>query len=534
LKYQDSGNPSSYFNGNIWQTGWRNSGDIARNYIFSYDGINRLESAVYSDGAANGHFNTAYTYDANGNISTLSRKANNVEIDALTYTYLNDGNRLYAVADNGTSAGYPIVAGGNYYQYDLNGNMTDDPSVGTSLSVDYNYLNLPKTVTFDLVDYVRYTYDAAGNKLVKAIDLDGNPNIGRFDYSGNFLYENGELKAIFTSAGRIIPFDNGGNIVYKFEYNLQDHLGNTRVVFSGHSNGQPELMQVTDYYPFGMVMNQQNYFASGVLSNKYLYNNKELQDDELAGNSLGWYDYGARFYDPALGRFHTVDAFAEKYANMSPYQYAANNPVLFIDVNGDSIDVSGLTERQLEVYNSQIGLLMKSEIFAAYYNVLSESETVYTISAQKGEEGTPSEAGQFFNPKTNEVGIGENMNAYAVGQELFHAYQHDGGFYSEDKPKPLSTIETEGDVVSIYVMTEAGLPYPSYGNWSQDFQFDAFDGTPSLERVQSAGYQQMFQTAVDNRINYYKSTGLNAPTYTSPNRGIGPKALEGVVRLIKK
>jgi hypothetical protein len=81
---------------------------------------------------------------------------------------------------------------------------------------------------------------------------------------------------------------------------LQDHLGNTRVVFSGHSNGQPEVMQVTDYYPFGLVMNQENYFASGVLSNKYLFNNKELQDDELAGNKLDWYDYGARFYDPEL------------------------------------------------------------------------------------------------------------------------------------------------------------------------------------------------------------------------------------------
>ena len=162
-------------------------------------------------------------------------------------------------------------------------------------------------------------------------------NNTRIDYSGNFLYENNVLKAIFTSAGRIISFNNNGVTLYKFEYNLQDHLGNTRVVFSGHSNGMPEVMQVTDYYPFGLVMNQEDYFADGVLGNKYLYNGKELQDDELAGGSLGWYDYGARMYDAELGRFHKQDRFAEKYMSMTSYHYAANNPILNIDVNGDSL-----------------------------------------------------------------------------------------------------------------------------------------------------------------------------------------------------
>jgi hypothetical protein len=219
---------------------------------------------------------------------------------------------------------------------------------------------------------------------------------------------------------------------------------------------------------------------------------------------------------------------------MTPYQYGADNPVLFIDVNGDSIDVSRLSKDQLKIYNSNIELLSKSKLFSAYYKVLNESKTVYKISAQKGEEGTPTAAGQFFNPSNNEVGLGENINAYVTVQELFHAFQSDGAFYKDDKPTPLSSIETEGDIATFYVMDEANLGYPQYGDWSKDFQNDSWkSGIPTLGKVQSNEYQQMFQKAVDARIVYYKKTGMNVPTYTSPNRGIKPKALEGSIKLIK-
>jgi RHS repeat-associated protein len=329
---------SARHNGKISEMRWDTG--TPKGYGFTYDGLSRLTAADYADGSSftsnQNRYNTSYGYDANGNISTLSRYLNATQIDNLTYTYASNSNQIASVNDaTGNSKGYDDNNG--TYTYDNNGNLGYDPSKGTYL--DYNYLNLPEQVQFGANDNLRYTYDAAGNKLVKVVDGTVAGNNTRLDYSGNFLYENGELKAIFTSAGRIIPFDNGGETVFKFEYNLQDHLGNTRVVFSGHSNGQPELMQVTDYYPFGMVMNQENYFASGVLSNKYLYNNKELQDDELAGNSLGWYDYGARFYDPELGRWHSLDPLAQEYNIVSPYTYCLNNPIIFVDPDGKKVKI---------------------------------------------------------------------------------------------------------------------------------------------------------------------------------------------------
>jgi len=103
-------------------------------------------------------------------------------------------------------------------------------------------------------------------------------------------------------------------------------MGNTRVIF----NQNKDIIQEDAYYPFGMKMNGLCYETGLDYKNKYLYNGKELQDEF----GLDWYDYGARFYDAQLGRWHVVDPAAELGRRWSPYNYTWNNPLRFIDPDG--------------------------------------------------------------------------------------------------------------------------------------------------------------------------------------------------------
>ena len=83
-----------------------------------------------------------------------------------------------------------------------------------------------------------------------------------------------------------------------------------------------------------------------VHENRYRYNGKEFNEE------AGWYDYGARWYDATISRFTSVDRFTEKYVFQSPFVYAANNPIKYIDVNGDSIGVNILKSTSQEAFDA--------------------------------------------------------------------------------------------------------------------------------------------------------------------------------------
>lgn len=239
------------------------------------------------------------------------------------------------------SVGFVQTSTGDY-TYDDGGNLEYDPHKG--LSIEHNWLNLPYRITnADGSKEIIITYSGDGQKLKKEVKPIGlGQTLTSQDYCNGIEYKLNEIEAVYHSCGRFLWTSGGTSSatesnVWRSEYTIADHLGNTRLTFSDiDSDGvvEPsnnELLQEAHYYPFGERM--QGTWASGSDSpTSYLYNGMEFNTDL----GLNLTDYGARYYDAAIARWGQVDPLAGRYATYSPYNYTVNNPIRFIDPDGQS------------------------------------------------------------------------------------------------------------------------------------------------------------------------------------------------------
>lgn len=332
LKYE-SGSETPCYNGNISRMQWLNTYDnVLRGYDFEYDDLNRLTASAYAEETDMSQNMDRYSeyipqYSPNGSIERLQRygKKNNGTfglIDDLTYLY--NGNQIQSISDKAGSLLYDGsfefkdgASESTEYFYNANGALTKDLNKGIS-KIEYDVLDNLSCITFNNGFKTKYVYDAGGSKL-KTIHEALTTNTT--DYIGDFIFEDGKLSK-YRFEGGYCSFDSNLNPTY--HYYEKDHLGSIRMVVN--ENGTIE--QVNHYYPFGGVYGDLAY-NSELQKNKYI--GKEF--DHTSG--LDWYDHGARMYDAAKGSWDRVDFLCEKNTSSSIYGYCHNNPILFVDPDGN-------------------------------------------------------------------------------------------------------------------------------------------------------------------------------------------------------
>jgi RHS repeat-associated protein len=438
----DNGASGTYnkaqYNGNIAGTIWRSAGDgEQRKYDFDYDAANRLVKADFTQN--NSGWNTSAganfsmklgdgiavnTYDANGNIKQLQqwalKQGGSTQVDDMVYSYLNNGNRLKSVEEQGVPVDHKTgdftdnhdASTGDDYVYDVNGNMVTDLNkrIGKAGSdgIEYNCLNLPRQVTVydantNLKGTVAYVYDAGGVKLKKIVT--DNSQAGKTvtittTYLSGLTYESKATVPAdagdYTDKLLFIAHEEGrsrfkaaeGAVLAHFDqdYFIKDHLGNVRMVLTDERK--------PDIYPAATLENvtYNNGTAISVEGDFYNIDASKVVDQAVASgipvyeNNNGAPPYNNNPYSNTTA--NSARLYKLNASNNTPADKTGLGFVLKV-MAGDAINIFGNSYHKMPVggYNAPIQNVVLSELingFAGSPLVSSKGISGSQISGQPG------------------------------------------------------------------------------------------------------------------------------------------------------
>ena len=216
----------------------------------------------------------------------------------------------------------------NDYTYDVPGNMLSMPHLS---SMGYDYLDQLHTATNGTFTSY-YNYDAEGNRTRKVVEK-GNITETRYYINGYEVYKK-EINNTLDFERKTLNISDDEKVFVRVEqktgeneiirYQYDNHLGSACLELD--TAGQ--IISYEEYLPFGTTSYRSGRTETEVSLKRYKYNGKE-RDEET-----GLYMYGMRYYAAWICRFINVDPLQFEYPYYTPYQYAGNKPITFIDLDG--------------------------------------------------------------------------------------------------------------------------------------------------------------------------------------------------------